>query len=62
MSLAETKLINFIFYHFHNVIIINNNKYAITDQISKKKIIFFHWIRVLVVKPLNIKNFISIFV
>ena len=41
MSLAETKLINFIFYHFHNVIIINNNKYAITDQISKKKNYFF---------------------
>lgn len=40
MSLAETKLINFIFYHFHNVIIINNNKYAITDQISKKKLFF----------------------
>ena len=40
MSLAETKLINFIFYHLHNVIIINNNKYAITDQISKKNYFF----------------------
>lgn len=40
MSLAETKLINFTFYHFHNVIIINNNKYTINDQISKKKIFF----------------------
>lgn len=38
MSLAETKLINFTFYHFHNVI--NNNKCTINDQISKKKLFF----------------------